>query len=467
MAGPTPTINGHSTNGHSTKDVSASTTVAEFVSSTTYGDLSPEVVAKVKELLVDSIAVASNAGAKGDSTEPFIKAILTFSGPQHGNSTVFTKGHNFLPQYAALLNATFAHTYDFDDTHATAGLHPGASVVPAALAQSELSDVDGKTLLTALAVGYEVICRLALACAPGSYIRGFHNTGTCGIFGAIAAICKAKNLPSTLVENAFGLAGSKAAGSMQFMENGAWNKRLHPGFAAHDALLCVILAESGIPGASKVFEGKSGFLHSYAENGDPTKLVAGLGKEWVFMATALKPYPACRVTHTSIDLATKMSKVKDVPVESITCTLETTGYGLVGVPVPNKIQPENIVDAQFSNYIQTAIAWLHGNELGWSAYDRIFDSDAQALAKKVKIVVDDTIPICATKMTVKWQDGSTMEEYMNAPLGEVSNPFVFEKVVAKYLSLTRPVYGEKGAQKILSVINGLENHKTKDLMSLL
>ncbi|KIM95448.1 hypothetical protein OIDMADRAFT_45283 [Oidiodendron maius Zn] len=213
--------------------------------------------------------------------------------------------------------------------------------------------------------------------------------------------------------------------------NGSWNKRLHPGFADHDALLCIALSEAGVLGSSKALEGRTGFLHSYSDTSDTTRLTKNLGKDWIMMGTALKPYPACRVTHASIDLAAKMAKEYGGPVEKITVALEQTGYTLVGLPVANKIRPENIVDAQFSNYIQTAIAWLYGNELGWSAYEKIFDKDAQELATRIEHVVDSSLPACGTRMTVLWPDGTQREEYMAAPLGELSNPFVFEKCTGK------------------------------------
>ena len=344
------------TNGHVVEDVLVTNKLASFVSDASYDILNPTVVQKLKELLIDHIGVASNAACNAESSQPFMDAILAFGGSQ-GASTVYAKGKTFPTQYAALLNGAFAHTYDFDDTFAAGALHPGASVVPAALAQSESSSTDCKALLIALAVGYEVVCRLARALGAGSYLRGFHSTGTAGIFGAIAAVGKVKNLSSDVIETAFGIAGSKAAGSMQFLENGSWNKRLHPGFAAHDALLCVSLAEAGVKGSSRVFEGTSGFLHSYTDKAVLKGLVEGLGNEWIFLGTALKPYPACRMTHASIEIAEKISKEKAVTVESISVTLSPTCWNIVGVPKPNKIRPENIVDAQFSIYVQAAIAW--------------------------------------------------------------------------------------------------------------
>lgn len=437
-----------------------------FVCDTTYETLSSDVIQKIKELLLDHIGVASSAACNAESSKPFLDAIIGFGGTD-GHSTVYTKGKSFPVQSAALLNGAFAHTFDFDDTFAAGALHPSASVIPAALAQSELSNVDAKSLLTALAVGYEVICRIARALSSGSYERGFHSTGTAGIYGAIAAVAKVKKLSSATTEMAFGLAGSKAAGSMQFLDNGSWNKRLHPGFAAHDALLCIALAEAGVVGSSKALEGKAGFFHSYSANADMGSLTKGLGQEWIFLDTALKPYPACRMTHTSIEMAERMARENpSVPVESITVAMHPVCWNIVGIPQPNKIRPENIVDAQFSNYVQTAIAWLHGSKIGWAAYDKIYDADVQALAGRVTVISDKEVVPLGARFDVKWQDGTEKTDRLDVPLGETSNPFSLERIHEKFLSLAKPVYGDR-ASDILDVVQNLEKHRAMDLISLL
>ena len=134
------------------------------------------------------------------------------------------------------------------------------------MTQAELlgQSASSENFMLAVCVAYEVTCRLSREIGTYSYDRGFHNTGTAGIFGAVAAISVLKKLPAEKVEMAFGIAGSKAAGSLQFLENGSWNKRLNPGFAVHDAFMCVGLAEASVIGATKIFEGKMGFLKGYS-----------------------------------------------------------------------------------------------------------------------------------------------------------------------------------------------------------
>ena len=442
--------------------------LAAFVQSTQYENISDDVVQKLKELLLDHIGVASSAAKTAESSKPILDAIIAFSeSSQAGHSTVYATEKKFTAPYAALLNGTFAHSFDFDDTFAAGALHPGASVVPAALAQAEACDTDAKTLLVGLAVGYEVICRIARSAKEGSYERGFHSTGTAGIYGAIAAAARIKKLSVETIEAAFGLAGSKAAGSMQFLENGAWNKRLHPGFAAHDALLCIALAEAGVVGATSPLEGKAGWFHSYSTKADLASVTDKLGAEWCFQSTALKPYPACRMTHTSIELAERLARQRlGTPVERIIVSMHPVCYNIVGVPHTNKITPKNTVDAQFSNYIQTAIAWIHGSALGWAAYDKIFDKDVQELSAKVTVKSDESIAPLAATFKVEWEDGTEVEETLVAPLGEVSNPFSWERIEEKYLGLAEPVYGDK-AKDIVRVVKTLQDHQSRHLISLL
>lgn len=225
-----------------------------------------------------------------------------------------------LAQYAALLNAAFAHSLDFDDTYANGTLHAGVTAISAALTQAELSGSErsSEDFMLAVCVRYEVTCRLGRELGMASYERGFHNTSTAGIFGAVAAIAVLRRLSSEVVEMAFGLAGSKAAGSMQYLDNGSWNKRLHAGFAVHDAYMCVGLAEAGVVGATNAIEGKMGFLQAYSPGEkDLDRLVRGLGKEWCWLSSSLKPYPACRMTHCFIEIAGSICKAEQACCRSM------------------------------------------------------------------------------------------------------------------------------------------------------
>lgn len=248
--------NGH-TNGHTNGKAAkppVTKLLASFVADAQPAHLTTELRDKIKEVLIDFVGVVVGALDHADSTEPIYKAILALQGSgTNGNCTVLAKGKpHMLPQYASLLNSAFGHSLDFDDTYAPGTLHSGVTAISAALTQSELlgSSSNSERFMLAIAVGYEVTCRIGRELGYEAYSQGMHNTSTAGIFGAVAAIATLKGLTAETIELAFGLAGSKAAGSMQYLDNGSWNKRLHPGFAVHDAFMCVNLAEAGVIGST-------------------------------------------------------------------------------------------------------------------------------------------------------------------------------------------------------------------------
>ncbi|KAF6838243.1 hypothetical protein CPLU01_02604 [Colletotrichum plurivorum] len=445
----------------------------DFIVGAKFQDIPDQAIAKLLDLIVDHIGVGAGGGAQSESSAYILKAIDAFSAGAVGESTVYGKEKTYPKHIAALLNGAFAHSFDFDDTLAVGIIHPGASVIPAALAQAEASNAAGHLLLTALAVGYEVTCRLGCALSAGGYPRGFHNTATAGIFGAVAAIGKIKGLTAAQLYDAFGLAGSKAAGSMQFLDNGSWNKRLHPGFAAHDAFLCIALAEAGVAGASRAIEGKWGFLQAYSSASNAAGLTEDLGNAWLFSATAMKPFPACRFTHTAIEITAKVAAENKsrAPPESITVYVHPAGYDIIGRPSANKRHPETIVDAQFSMYYQVAVAWVHGMEVGWAVYDAetMRGKEVADLCDRVEVVIDEGLEQdFGVRMSFKGlQGGAAREEAMMYPLGENEYPFSRDRVHDKFRGLVKHVYDASRAEDILKAVASLPEGSSGDLLRLL
>ncbi|KAK0124076.1 hypothetical protein ONS95_009062 [Cadophora gregata] len=205
--------------------------LVRFIHDLKYEDLSAENIKTLKLFLLDHFGVVVGAThlAK-ESTVPFLKAVTSLNSTTTGSCTVVANGQSFSPPYGPLLNGALAHSLDFDDTHSGSMLHPGVSIIDAAVAEAERQgDVSTSQLFTALAAGYEFTCQLGVGLGTGGHRRGFHNTSTARIFGAVAAICKLRDLDTITIENAFGLASSKAAGLLQYLANGSWNKRLNPG----------------------------------------------------------------------------------------------------------------------------------------------------------------------------------------------------------------------------------------------
>ncbi|PMD29631.1 2-methylcitrate dehydratase PrpD [Hyaloscypha variabilis F] len=260
--------------------------LAAFISTLEFSSIPARLIIDLKTLLLDHLGVALYGAQHTSSSAPFLAAINALN--SSGTSTVLTRGSSFQPQYAMLLNGAYAHSLDFDDTHLEGVVHPGATVITAALTVAETLQSSGKELLTAIAAGHEVVCRLGIAIGSSGYAKGFHNTSTCGIFGAIAAISKLRGLKAEVIENAFGIGISKTAGNMQFLVSGAWNKRLHPGFAAHDAFLAVTFAEAGVVGALNAIEGEHGLLRMFGTVSNYDSILEAIGENWVCKDTAIK-----------------------------------------------------------------------------------------------------------------------------------------------------------------------------------
>lgn len=473
--------NGHSnggTNGHSAQPP-ATKLLASFAADAKTSQLTTELRDKVKEVLIDFVGVVVGALNNTDSSEPIYKAILALQGPgNNGSCTVLAKGKpHMLPQYASLLNSAFGHSMDFDDTYAPGTIHAGVTSVSAALTQAELQgqSSDSERFMLAVAVGYEVTCRVGRELGYEAYSQGMHNTSTAGIFGAVAAISALRGLKAETIEMALGLAGSKAAGSMQYLDNGSWNKRLHPGFAVHDAFMCVNLAEAGVIGATKIIEGKMGFLHAYSPNPhkDLHRLVAGLGTKWEWLKSSLKPYPACRMTHALIEISGNLhtshnnGQVSPSDVDKILLTISSANFSLVGDPTPNKIHPENVIDGQFSAYYQVANALLYGSNTGMQAYHKLGDANIHSLCDDIKVQTDDSIAQFGAKLEITWSDGKTETVEQAFPLGEEQHPFTRDRVDEKFLSLAGPVYGKGKAADIIKLIDALEQHSVEDLLEVL
>lgn len=440
--------------------MSASNATAELASFA-LGPL-PPMRSDLRDLLImcvlDFVGLTANAGRFAESSESFRGFLsLGFDG---GNSTVLGEERRYHLPHAALLNGAFAHTLDFDDTNFAASLHPGAPVIAAVLAQAEHLNVTGEAFLEAIAVGYEICCRLGRALTPAAYKRGFHLTSVAGIFGGVAGAARLAGVDKATLVSALGLAGSRAAGSMQYLANGSWNKRLHPGFAAHDALMVLALAQSGTIGAMEAVEGRYGLLHAYTDSSDPSLLLTNLGHEWLTLGTALKPYPSCRLTHSAIDATLKLRpRLAGAPeAADVTVRLAPTAYKIVGVPDANKLSPVNIVDGQFSVYFQVASA-LSDGKVDWNSYKRVGDPTFEGALRRISVVEDDAVVDSGAVVEID-SGGTTLVERVDEPLGEPSNPLDWNSAGAKFHALAEPVWGSVRAADIETMIGQLAEHRS-------
>ena len=445
--------------------------LAEFCASINLGGLPPEVVTRARFLVLDLVGNIVRARHDAESTASFVSTVRAM-GMATGNSGVFGDAARYSPAGAAFLNGALAHSLDFDDTHAAGSLHPGAPVIPAALAAGEMVGASGADVLAAIIAGYEVTCRVALALPAGEhYDRGFHPTATCGAFGAAAAAARAFGLDANGVAGAMGTVLSQCAGSLQFLANGAWTKRSQVGWAAVNGLMAATLVREGFKGASEALEGKHGFMRAYAPNPNPERAVQDLGTVFELMHTAVKPYPSCRYGHAGIDAALALRAANDLKpgdITSIRLGLPRSGMLLIGAPAEKKANPENVVDGQFSGPFVISAALATG-AMGWDSYKLLNDAAIRALLPKVTCEFDTEIEAefptnMSGKLTIR-AGNRTFEQKVVVPKGEPSNFLTEAELKAKFFGLTNNVLGPDRASALADAV--LAINTTADISALM
>ncbi|MCG6206632.1 MmgE/PrpD family protein [Rhodopseudomonas sp. HC1] len=435
-------------------------TLAGYVAALRFDDIPQDVLARAKVLTLDFLGSAIRARRDAESTPSLLAMLQALSLDADGEATVFGDDKGRTPAIAALLNGAFGHSLDFDDTHADSSLHPSAPVVPAAFAVGEMVGASGRDVLTAIVAGYEVCCRLGNALDPTShYARGFHPTATAGTYGAAAAAAKLYGLSADQIVSAFGVSGSQAAGSLQFLVNGAWNKRYQVGAAAMNGVVAATLAKNGFIGSTESVEGIHGLLVGYTDTPHHDKAVADLGRVYETMKIGVKPYPSCRYTHAAIDTLIAMRREHNLApdqIKRVEIGLHRNGITLTG-DAATKRHPSSIVGGQFSMFFTGALALEQGS-FGWDDYARLGDAAVDALADKFDVVRDErlegkTHPFGA-RVSVTTDDG-THERFAADPPGEPETFPSDQAMAQKFLQLARPVLDGQ-AQRFADAILTLE-----------
>lgn len=273
--------------------------IAEFIHSSSVADFPDNAIEKSKKIIFDTVAVIL-AGANSEVTEPLL-AYLRMTG-ESGDSPVIGTAERCSAEMAALINGTFGHALDFDDVLSMMPAHPSAIILATLLADLPRHPLSGKALIEAHVVGVEVGGKIGLGITNGHYRRGFHGTGTLGIFCGVAALAKAWRLKPETIQTAFGIAASMASGLRRNF--GTMTKPLHTGWAARSALAAVRLAMSGFTAAPDILEAKSGFFAAYGvDKSSIATTVEGLGQPWIITdpGIALKKFPCCYATHRGMD----------------------------------------------------------------------------------------------------------------------------------------------------------------------
>ncbi|HWU00324.1 MAG TPA: MmgE/PrpD family protein, partial [Terriglobales bacterium] len=341
-----------------TQERSIAEQIAGRIAALKSSDLPPATIEIARRLLLDVTGLAIAA-----RDESYISAVL---GAVDAGEAATAFGHkgSFDAFGAALVNGTAAHGEDYDDTFEGGPVHSGAVIVPAVLAACEREGLGGDRLLLGIAVGAELMCRLALAAPKAIHTAGFHPTAVLGTVAAAGGVGAALGLRPIEIVSALGIAGSMAAGIIEYLAEGTWTKRMHAGNAAQSGIRAALMARGGFLGPRTVFEGSHGFFKAFAPSRKPdfAPVMEGFGTQWVIDQIAFKPFACGTMTQPFIDCAIRLAE-SDVKADAITDILCEVGEGTVHrlwEPLAVKHAPQTPYAAKFSTPVCMALGFLDG-----------------------------------------------------------------------------------------------------------
>ena len=442
----------------------ASAHLADFCVALRWADLAGTVRARSQELVLDLLGVT--LGGSGAESS-LVAAELAAEARQPTGASVIGSGFASSAAWAALANGVAGHALEMDDVTRDSSLHPGVVVIPAALAVAEARELGPTAFLEAVVCGYEISMRVGAALNPTSvYARGFHPTGVAGAFGAAAAGAKLLGADSDGVVRAMGIAGTLASGSMEYLSDGSWTKRLNAGWAAHAGVVAASLAARGYTGPATAIDGRLGLLHAYSDAPEPERLLDGLGDSFAIMRAGVKPYPCCRYNHGLIDCALALRAKHGLQPEAVKrmrLGVLSGGWLLVAEDIEQKRNPTGTVDAQFSAPYAAAVALARGSvRLADYAERALSDPTIRSLMSRTQCYRDASLDavypeIWPAAIEIETVDGRFLTERIEYALGEPENPVSREGLVAKFVDLTGERLGGDCALALADRILHLES----------
>jgi 2-methylcitrate dehydratase PrpD len=448
---------------------------ARFVRGLTLADVPAPVVAKAGLLAMDTVG-SCLASSRQEFGRAVLQAAERLGGPPA--STMIGTKSKVGAASAVLANATLAHGLDFDDTREDAIVHTGSVAVTTALAVGEAVGASGRAVLEALIAGVEVMCRVGLAVPGQFHARHYHPTALCGSFAAAAAAGKLQGLAEDEFVHALGICGSQASGIIEYLADGSWTKRLHPGWAAHAGVAAALLAQSGFTGPESVFEGDHGFYRAFAGGYDEARLgglVESLGKTWELEQLTFKPYPCGSIAHPYMDCALRLRERHQILPEDIAEIRCRTAAGPVPrlwEPLAAKHRPPNGYAAKFSLPYLLAVILVKGRaSLAEFTDEAVSDDRVMEVARRVSYELDASIDYPRQfigHVELRLRDGRLLEERQDHPRGGPDFPMTPGELESKFRGNASLALVEPRISHAMRMLRELpEQERVTDLMELL
>lgn len=434
--------------------------IAEFTLEQTLETIPANVIGYGKLLLMDTFGVAM-ANLEAEHAQA-IRRVVMENGSRPA-CTLWGSGDKVQAADAVLYNAGLIHGSDYDDTHVGGIVHPSAAVVSTAICIGEEVGASGREIYEAIIIGWEVIVRLALSAKGRFHDVGYHGTGIVSSFAAACVAGKLYKAPKDILVNALGICGSQAAGLQEFLRDGSWVKKLHPGWAAHSAVYALKLAMAGFTGAREVFEGDFGLFKTHCGLACGAEEFDNLGTVWHTPEITFKMYPVCHMTHSFIDCVLEAREkygVKAADVDEIECRIEERCYHIVCEPEEAKKNPQTDYMMRFSLPYVASVALSKGKVSPWEIDMRLVrDSQISGLMSRVKCVADDgkrNPGYFPGWVKIRLKDGKEFVFDQRWEKGTPQNPVDLDAVMTKFANNLEHDYTEEQTKRLAELLQGIE-----------
>lgn len=413
-----------------------------------------EVIERAKGCVLDQLG-CQIVGAGWPHTRPVLDHVTALGGREEAT---IVGGGRTTPIYAAYANGSFGHSMEFDDSHVLCG-HPGAVVIPAAIAIAERDRRAGRDLLTAIVAGYQAMALGGGAIHKSARKRGWHPMKMQGPFGSAGAVAKLLGLDAGRTTHALAIAGSEASGTMEYDQSGGEVKRVHAGSASRSGAEAALLAARGLTGPSTIFEGKRGIFSVFADgfDGDPETLWE---RDFHIRDTMFKLSPAVFTIHGAIQAADALRRVHGIAaadIARITADVAeiTVSHGAAIV------HPTDMIGAQFSLAFALSCVFVRGraglsdfaDPAAWS------DPAIRDLSTRIDVRESAVAPGASElggRVTVERHDGSRVTHDQPIPRGHHHNPAGFDELLAKFRDLVAPHISAQDGQRIIDIVAELD-----------
>lgn len=449
--------------------------LADFAEQLRYEDIPADIRERAKHLMLDGVGIA-HASTHYDFAHRSLAAAVELG---QGDSEVIGLSARLGLRDAVLLNGILVHGLDFDDTHGPGIIHATASCLPAALGVAAHYGLSGRELLTAYVLGMEVATRIGSVAEGGFHQVGFHPTGLVGAFACALIAGKLQGQNAAQMAMAQGIALSTASGSLEFLQDGAWTKRMHPGWAGVAGITSATLARHGYVGPKAVYEGRFGLFKSHLgpleEACDYSLATEGLGQRWEIENVSVKPLPACHFTHACADAAMLIRQQSGFDLQQVAHVKALVPAGVIKTvcePEQFKRQPQNTYDAQFSIPYAVASGLVRGR-FGLAEIDpaAIGDKEVLRIANLVEYAADPdtTFPRHYTgEVIVTLRDGTVLRHREAINRGGCDRPLDNADIVGKFRENLALVASSQRADAVLNAVLTLDDAASaKDVSSAL